>query len=175
MLAMPLESPATSPAVLTVATTGALDPQIQLAVTFWVELSIKVAVTVICCVVPTPRTGLSGVICSPLLFSARAVTARFVFPLRPSRVALIEVVPTATVVANPPVVIVAIFVRDEAQVTVLVITLVVPSEYAPVAVNCCVFEASTAAFLVISPHRAASEARPLLSRRARWRSLGQII
>lgn len=130
MLAWPTIFPVSNPVLLTVAIKVELLVQLQLEVTSWVEPSINFAVTVSCCVGPALRlkTGLSGVSRSPLGFRARAVTVRFVLPLIPPRVALIEVVPTATVVATPAVVIVAIPVWDEAQVTVLVMSAVVPSE-----------------------------------------------
>src|SRR5271154_2040891 len=47
-------------------------------------------------------------------------------------------VPVATPVANPPVVIVATPAVADVHVTVLVITCVVASLYVPVATNCCV-------------------------------------
>ena len=119
---------------------GGLIVKLLLEVTFWVELSAKVAVTVSCSVVPELRlkVGLTGEICSVL--RTRSVTVRFVFPLMPLSEALIEVIPAATVVATPPVVIVAILVWVEAQVATLVMSAVEPSEYVPVAVKFTVFE-----------------------------------
>lgn len=130
MLACPIDLPVSNPVLLTVAIKVGLVDQMQLEVRFWVELSIKVAVTVSCSVAPLLRLkiGLSGVSFSPLAIRAGAVTVRSVFPVIPFRVALIDVVPAATVVATPPVAIVAILGWDDAQVTVLVMSGVVPSE-----------------------------------------------
>jgi hypothetical protein len=47
-------------------------------------------------------------------------------------------VPTATPLASPLALMVATVVVAEAQVTWLVMFWVLPSEYVPVAVNCCV-------------------------------------
>ena len=80
-------------------------------------------------------------IASPLGIKTSVVTLRSVFPLMPFLVALIEVVPTATLVATPPgEVIVATAGRDEAQATVLVISADDPSENVPVAIKLTVFE-----------------------------------
>jgi hypothetical protein len=143
MVIEPVVTAVSNPVALTVAIEdGGLIVKLLLDVTFWVELSAKVAVTVSCSVAPELRikVGLTGEICSVL--RTRSVTVRFVFPLMPLSEALIEVVPDATVVATPPVVIVAIPVWDEAQVTALalVMSAVDPSEYVPVAVKFTVFE-----------------------------------
>ena len=50
--------------------------------------------------------------------------------------AVMVVVPAATVVARPALLIVATEVLDELQATVVVISWVVPSKNVPVAVNC---------------------------------------
>jgi hypothetical protein len=54
------------------------------------------------------------------------------------RAAVIVVLPAATPVASPPLVIVATFVALDVQVTALVMGRVVLSENVPSAVNCCV-------------------------------------
>ena len=53
--------------------------------------------------------------------------------------AVIVVVPTATAVAKPEELTVAVEVDDEVHVAWLLRSLVVPSPSVPVAVNCCVF------------------------------------
>jgi hypothetical protein len=86
--------------------------------------------------------GPVGAICSPVRVGA--VTVRFVLPMIPFRVALIKVVPAATVVATPLLaMMVAMPVADELQVAVVVMTAVVPSEYLPVATKLTVFEKPT--------------------------------
>ena len=67
-----------------------------------------------------------------------AVTVSPVEPLIPPEVAWIVVLPAATPVANPPLVIVAAAVFVEVQVAALVRFKVLVSLYVPVAVNCCV-------------------------------------
>ena len=54
--------------------------------------------------------------------------------------------PADTPVANPLALIVATAVLDDVQVTWLVIFCVLPSEYVPVAVNCCVAPAVMVGF-----------------------------
>jgi len=83
-------------------------------------MSVKIAINVSWSVVTeaNEKVGLTGVICTEL--GTGAVTVRFVLPLIPFRVALIEVVPSATVVAKPPEAIVAMLFRDESQATALV-------------------------------------------------------
>jgi hypothetical protein len=69
-----------------------------------------------------------------------AFTVNVVFPLTPLRVAVIVELPAAIEVARPleplALLIVAVAVVPELQVTDEVMTDVVPSEYAPVATNC---------------------------------------
>ncbi len=65
-----------------------------------------------------------------------AVTVRRVDPLIVPDVAVIVEVPTATAVANPAILMVAVLVAEEVQVAELRRFAVVPLEYVPVAVNC---------------------------------------
>ena len=67
-----------------------------------------------------------------------AVTVRVVEPTTVPEVAEIVVVPIAKLEAKPPAVIVAKAGVLEAHVAVLVRFCVLPSEYVPVAVYCCV-------------------------------------
>ena len=70
--------------------------------------------------------------------SGRGCTVSTVLPVMLLSAAEMVVLPVFTPVASPAAVIVATLVLDEAQVTELVIFCVLPSEYVPVAVNCCV-------------------------------------
>jgi hypothetical protein len=64
------------------------------------------------------------------------VTDKVVLPRMLPEVAEMIAVPAATAVARPPLSTVATAVFDERQVTCVVMTWLVPSEYVPVAVNC---------------------------------------
>jgi hypothetical protein len=111
---------------------------VAVLVKFCVELSEKVPVAVNCCVVPFAIDGFAGVTAIDTSVGAVAVTVRVVEPLMAPEAALIVVVPAATPVANPPVVIVATVVVCEVHVAVLVKFCVELSEKVPVAVNCSV-------------------------------------
>jgi hypothetical protein len=87
------------------------------------------------------KIGPAGVIASPFAIRVGAVTVRFVIPVTPFRVALIMVVPAATVVAKPLLAtMVATPTADELQAAVLVTGADVPSEKLPVAMKSTVFE-----------------------------------
>ena len=58
------------------------------------------------------------------------------FPEIPPKVAMMVAVPAATAVTRPLLLTVATDGSDELQVTWVVISLIVPSEYMPVALNC---------------------------------------
>jgi hypothetical protein len=73
-----------------------------------------------------------------VIVSGPAATVSPVLPLTDPSVAEIVVVPVATAVARPPAATVATAVFDDAKVTWFVRLCVLPSEYVPVAVNCCV-------------------------------------
>jgi hypothetical protein len=64
------------------------------------------------------------------------VTVRVVLPEIVPEVAVIVAIPTAMGVATPALLTVATDVGDELHVTRVVISILVPSEYAPEAVNC---------------------------------------
>ena len=64
------------------------------------------------------------------------VTVRVVLPEILPEVAVMVAVPTATDVARPLLLTVATDVLDEVQVTCVVISWLVPSEYVPEAANC---------------------------------------
>jgi hypothetical protein len=71
------------------------------------------------------------------------VTVRVVLPEIEPEVAVMLEVPTATAVARPLLLTVATRVLDEFQVTCVVISWLVPSEYVPEAANCWVFPPGT--------------------------------
>jgi hypothetical protein len=64
------------------------------------------------------------------------VTARIVLPEILPEAAVMVALPAATAVARPPLFTVATVVLDELQVTCVVISWLVPSEYVPEAANC---------------------------------------
>ena len=91
-------------------------------------------VAVNCCVCPTTTEPLTGVTamevsCAGVTFS---VTDPVILPLLP----LMVLEPAATAVATPPELIVAAARLSEAQVTVEVMSELLPSEKLPVAENC---------------------------------------
>ncbi len=75
-----------------------------------------------------------------------AVTVRVVFPEILPEVAVMVAEPVATLVARPVLFTVATDVLDDLQMTRVVITWVVPSEYVPEAVNCIVFNTGKLGF-----------------------------
>ena len=87
-----------------------------------------------CCVVPAETDGLAGV--TAMETRVGAVTVKTVDPVIVPEVAVIVEVPTAMVVANPAVLMVATLVTEDVQVAELNRFAVVPLEYVPVAVNC---------------------------------------
>jgi len=79
---------------------------------------------------------LKGQLSSPSEKAGVKVTVRVVLPEILPNVAEMVEVPCATPVARPPLLIVAMDVLEEFQVTCAVRSFVVPSEYVPVAANC---------------------------------------
>ena len=78
-------------------------------------LSLNVPVAVNCCVRPFASDGFAGV--TAIDCSTAAVTVSVVEPVTPPNIALIVLIPGATAVANPPLVIVATDGVPDAQVT----------------------------------------------------------
>src|SRR5206468_3033742 len=70
--------------------------------------------------------------------SAAGPTVKLALPVTPTQVALIWEVPWAIPVARPTALIIATAAFEETHVTELVRLWVLPSEYVPVAANCCV-------------------------------------
>lgn len=97
--------------------------------------SVNVPVAVNCSVVPSGIEALSGV--TEIATSCAVVTVSTVLPDTVPLVAEIVVCPIAFDVHTPPVLIVAVAKEDEAHVTALVMSSVLPFEYVPVAWNCC--------------------------------------
>ena len=97
-----------------------------------------------CCVNPFATDGLAGV--TAIDTNVAGPTVSTVDPDTAPEVAVIVLVPTATAVAKPTAVIVAVAVVPELQVTWLVRFCVLLSEYVPVAVNCCVNPFATDGF-----------------------------
>src|ERR1035441_5592909 len=112
---VPTNTPLANPPAVMVATPVVADAQVTEAVRSCVLLSLKVPVAVNCRVAPLVMDGLAGV--TAMDCSVAAVTVNTVDPLTAPEVALIELVPTATPLANPPAVMVATEVVADAQVT----------------------------------------------------------
>jgi hypothetical protein len=94
-----------------------------------------------CCFSPAGTDGDAGV--TAIEASTAAVTLSVAEPWMVPNVAVTVAVPFATLVANPPLLTVAIAGADEVHVAVLVKFCVVPLLYVPVAVNCSVYPAAT--------------------------------
>ncbi|HXO06277.1 MAG TPA: hypothetical protein VN884_11680 [Candidatus Sulfotelmatobacter sp.] len=133
---VPAATPVANPPAVIVATAVVDELHVAVLVKFCVELSEKVPVAVNCSVALFAMEGFAGV--TAIDTSVGAVTVSVVEPLMAPEVALIVLVPVATPVANPPVVIVATVVVEELHVAVLVKFCVELSEKVPVAVNCSV-------------------------------------
>jgi hypothetical protein len=131
---VPTPAPLASPAALIVAVVVVPEDQVTLEVRFCVVPSLNVPVAVNCCVAPLAIDGFTGV--TAIDCSVAAVTVSNVEPLIDDDVAVMVEVPTPAPVARPIVLIVAVAVVPEVQVTVDVKFCVVPSLNVPVAVNC---------------------------------------
>jgi hypothetical protein len=138
MVAVPAATPVTWPVVFTVAVGWLELAQVQLAVTSRVVPSLNVPVAANCWVRPAMIWLLVGVTTSEVRVAEDAVTVSAVEPESPSLAAEMAVVPAATPVARPAVVIEAVLVLELVQVAVLVMFAVDPFAYVPVAVYCCV-------------------------------------
>ena len=88
-----------------------------------------------CCVVPRGIVAVGGVIAIDT--SVAAVTVSIVVPLTAPEVAVILAVPMPTLCARPALLMVAVDGVSDDHMAVLVKFCVLPSEYVPVAVNCC--------------------------------------
>ena len=128
-----------------VAMVASDEVQADEVVTSFVDLSENVAVAVNGTVAP-PRLVLprAGVTWSAV--ATAVVTVRFVLPVIPPLVALIDVVPALSAIARPVASIEAIVLSLEDQVAVELRSCVVPSSKTPVAVYCSLTPAATVLF-----------------------------
>jgi hypothetical protein len=131
---VPTPAPVARPAALMVAVVVVPELHVTVLVRFCVVPSLNVPVAVNCCVAPLAIDGFAGV--TVIDCSVAAVTVSKVEPLMDDDVAVIVEVPTPAPLASPAVLIVAVAVVPELQVTVLVRFCVVPLLNVPVAVNC---------------------------------------
>jgi len=129
----PAATAVASPLLLTVATPALDVPQVTWAVMSRLVPSEYLPEAANCLVAPSGMLGLAGV--TDMEDSVPAVTVRLVFPEIRFEVAVMVVVPAATVAARPLLLTVATAELDDLQVTLLVMLWVVPSEYEPRAVN----------------------------------------
>jgi hypothetical protein len=130
----PTPAPVARPAALIVAVVVVPELHVTVLVRFCVVPSLNVPVAVNCSVAPLAIDGFAGV--TAIDCSVAAVTVSKVEPLIGDDVAVIVEVPTPAPVARPAVLIVAVVVVPEFQVTLDVKFCVVPSLNVPVAVNC---------------------------------------
>ena len=97
-------------------------------------------VAVNCCVVPSGMVGIAGV--TAIETKIAGVTVSVLEPLIAPEVAAMLVLPTATLVASPCALTLAMVESAVLQVTAFVRFRVLPSLYVPVAVNCSVVPAA---------------------------------
>ena len=139
MVAAPTAPAVARPVLLTVATDVLEEAQVTCGVMSWLVPSEYVPEAANCLVFPAGTIGLAGV--TDMEDRVAGVTVRVVFPEILPEVAVMAVVPVAPAVAKPLLLTVATDVLEEAQVTCVVMSWLVPSEYVPEAANCLVFPA----------------------------------
>ena len=134
MVVVPVAKPVARPVLLIVATTGFKESQVTSGVISKLVPSEKAPVAVNCWVTPTGMLGFTG----PTEIDDRVAEfpVRVVLPEIVPEEAVMVAVPVARTVARPVLLIVTTAGFEEAQVTSEVILKLVPSEKAPVAVNC---------------------------------------
>src|SRR5258708_35841374 len=131
MLETPAATPVANPPAAIVATVGSDELHAAELVRLCVLPSLKEPVAVNCWVCPGVIEAVPGV--TVIDTNTGAVTVRVADPETPFRVALMFENPAATVVANPPVWIVATEVTDEIHPAELVRLCVLPSLQVPAA------------------------------------------
>jgi len=141
MIVVPAATAVARPLLLTLATDVLDEPQVTWEVISWLVPSEYVPEAANCWVFPAGTLGLAGV--TDMEVRIAVVTLRAVFPEILPEVAVMVVMPAATAVARPLLLTVATDVLDELQVTCVVISRLVPSEYVPEAANCWAFPAGT--------------------------------
>jgi hypothetical protein len=124
-----------NPAGLMAATVGADDAQVTVEVMFWVVPSAYLPVAVNCCWATGASVTVGGV---TAIETSGFATVSVVLPTTAPEAAVMLLVPTATAVARPDVLMVATEEVTVIQLALAVRFFVVPSLYVPVAVNCCV-------------------------------------
>ncbi len=150
MVAAPAETAVASPPLEVIVATDGLDEvQVTCVVMLCVVLSEYVPVAANCWVAPTETVGFAGVTVIKVREGAvwPETTAREVLPVRLPKAAVMVAAPAETAVASPlPELIVATDGLDEVQVTCVVMSCVVLSEYVPLAINCWVAPTETVGF-----------------------------
>jgi hypothetical protein len=134
IVVIPGEMTVARPLLLTVATDGFDELQVTRVVISWVVPSEYVPVAVNCRVNPTCTVGLAGVTVMEERIAA-AATVRVAFPEIVPEVAVMVAVPAEMAIARPLLLTTATDGFAELQVTSVVTSKLVPSEYVPVAVN----------------------------------------
>lgn len=134
MVAEPVATTLANPLLLTVATKGFEEVQATCVVMSWLVPSEYVPEALNCMVLPAGMLGLAGV--TDMEDRTTEVTVRVALPELFPEVAIMVEVPAATPVARPVLLTDATDVLDELQMTCMVISWLVPSEYVPVAANC---------------------------------------
>ena len=148
MVVAPIFNPVASPLTVIDATPVLDDFHVTTPVTSCTLPSEKVPVAVNCCEIPSGMFGFAGVTAIELITAA--VTVKVVDPETVPEVAVIVLLPAASVFASPcvgmVVLIVATAVFDELHVALPVRFCVVPSLYDPVAMNCSLVPGAAAGF-----------------------------
>src|SRR5215472_829891 len=125
MVVAPCATVPANPAALMVAAAVLEELQFTELVMFWVPPSVKVPVAANCCVRPAATEGFAGV--TLMDTTAGADTVRAAEPVTEPDDAVMLVLPTPSVVANPAALIVATAGLPDAQPTVPVRFCVLPS------------------------------------------------
>jgi hypothetical protein len=126
-----------------VATPVSDDSQVTVVVMSLVVPSANVPWAVNCTVSPRPTVCAGAEMVSDV--KREVVTVSVAVPVSEPDCAVMVLLPTATAVAKPPAVMVAVLVEEDAQVGEMLVVL--PSSFTPAAVNCCV---SPIAMLVLA-------------------------
>ena len=133
MTLVPGATPVARPALVIVATLVVADVHVAVAVMSCFEPSENTPVAANCCVVPATMPGVVGVTSMEVMVVP--VTVSVVVPEMLPEVAVMVVVPPPTAVARPVVLMDAVAVVDELQVTSAEISSLLPSLKIPVAEN----------------------------------------
>jgi hypothetical protein len=134
MVAVPAATAVARPLLLTVATTLAEEFQLTCVVKSKLVPSAYVPEAANCWVTPAGMLGFAGV--TDMEIRVAEVTVRVALPEIVPRVPVIVAVPAATAVAMPVLLTVATDMFAELHATCVVISKLVPPEYAPEAANC---------------------------------------